>query len=158
MSSAKWLRLREAEEEYRARHYDFMQDKEQMVVDLRKALADDNITALRLLADMKPEVDALRLFLPAIVDLAIDSSSPDRIVLAREVFAQYKDDSWVKINIQKLVVSYLAGNDEWHYRRIAELYVALSYKEELAVFLVLCQANSNVGIQEISSDYAGGRS
>jgi hypothetical protein len=133
-----------------------MQDKEQMLINLRKALEDDNITALRLLVAMKPGVDALRLFLPRIIDLAIDSSSPDKIVLAREVLAQYKDDSWVKSNIQRLVVSYLAGNDEWHYRRIVELYTALNYAEELAAFLVVCQANPNVEIQEISDDQVRG--
>jgi hypothetical protein len=132
-----------------------MRDKEQILIDLRKALEDDNISALRLLAAMKPEVDVLKLFLPRIIDLAIDSSSPDRIVLSREVLAQHKDDSWVKSNIQKLITSYLADNDEWQYRRIAELYAALSYKEELAAFLVLCQASVNVEIQEISSDYTG---
>lgn len=61
----------------------------------------------------------------------------------------------VKSSIKAILSSYLAANDEWHYRRIAELYQLLDYKEELIDFLLLCRANSNLEIQEIADDFQG---
>jgi hypothetical protein len=154
--SAKWLQLCESEEAYRIRQYEFMQDKQQMALDLKQALAgvDDNMTAMRLLTAMKPGVEILAPLLSRVLDLAIDSGSPDRIVLAREVLADYKEDLGVRNHIKTLVKSYL-DTDEWHYWRIAELYTRLGYKEELASFLVLCRASDNVEIQEISDVFDG---
>ena len=152
--SAEWLRLCESEEAYRVRQYEFMQDKEQMALDLKQALAGakDNFTALRLLAALKPGVEILTPLLAQVLDLAIDSGEPDKIVCAREVLANYKDEPEVRNHIQTLVTSYL-DTDEWHYWRIAELYTRLNYKEELASFLVLCRASDNPEIQEISDDF-----
>jgi hypothetical protein len=57
--SAKWLRLCESEEAYRARQYEFVQDEKRMALDLKQALsgANDNLTALHLLAALKPSVE-----------------------------------------------------------------------------------------------------
>lgn len=152
--SAKWLRLCESAQEYRARQYEFKQDQEAMIKDLERALIEDNLTALQLLAALEPEVAVVAPLLSTVLDLAIDSSSPDRIVSARAVLVQCKEDPWVRSTIQMLVGNYLPLHDEWHYLRIAELYAALSYKEELAAFFVLCQASENVEIREVI-DYFG---
>jgi hypothetical protein len=150
--SEKWLRLCEPEEAYRICQDEFRQDKAQMARDLGQALAgvEDNMTAMRLLIALRPDIDTLIPLLPRVLDLAIDSSSPDRIFLAREVVAAYKDDPGVRNYILTLVTSYL-DMDEWHYWRIAELYTRLGYEEELASFLMLCRTSDNLEIQEISN-------
>ncbi|WP_205704320.1 hypothetical protein, partial [Hymenobacter sp. UV11] len=96
--SEKWLRLCEAEEEYRIRQYEVMQDQAQMALDLKQALAgpENDLTAMRLLVAMKPGVEIITPLLSQVLGSAIDSSSPDRIVLAREVLAAYKDDPGVR--------------------------------------------------------------
>jgi hypothetical protein len=122
-----------------------------MARDLEQALAgaEGNLTAMQLVVNLKPDVEILTPLLPQVLGLALDSSSPDRIVLAREVLAVYKDDPGVRNHIQMLVTSYL-DTDECHYWRLAELYTRLNYKEELASFLALCRASDNLEIQEIS--------
>lgn len=151
--SAEWLRLCEAAQEYHVRQYEFKQDQEVMIRDLKKALLEDSLPALQLLVALEPEVAIVAPLLSTVLSLAIDSSSPDKIVSARAVLGQCKEDPWVRNTIQTLVAGYLPAQDDWNYRRIAELYEALSYKEELAAFLLLCQASENTDIQEISDDF-----
>ena len=154
--STKWLRLCEAQLAYRIRQYEALQDEEQPALDLEKALADvgEILTALRMWADMIPSIERITPLLSQVLDLAIDSSDPEKTVLAREVLFQYKLEPELKNYLLPLIVRYLADNDEWHYRRIAELYTHLQYREELAAFLVLCRASDNVEIQEVSDDFA----
>ena len=153
--SDEWLRLRKAENDYFTCQYNFMQNEEEMVNNLKRALtkAHDKETALRFLLEMQLKATLSILLLPEILDLAIDSTGLDGIRLAKEVVSIYKNEPQIKESIKSIVNSYLASNDEWHYRRIAELYKLLSYKEELTDFLLLCQANSNWEIQEIADDF-----
>ncbi|QKG58663.1 hypothetical protein GKZ68_19725 [Hymenobacter sp. BRD128] len=130
-----------------------MQDEAVMVSDFGVALATvDREAALRILLEALPRVE---LIVPLVVDImhaAIDSSRIPTIMLAREVLQHYKDESRVRGAIHICVATYLAENDEWHYRRIAELYEVLNYQGELANFLQLCKANANPEIQEIADD------
>jgi hypothetical protein len=96
------------------------------------------------------------LLLPLLQDvlaIAIDSGDYTAISLAKEILAKYQADPLLRSNIPLMVTSYLADQDDWHYRRIAELYVLLNYEEELTGFLLLCQASPNVEIQEIRDDF-----
>jgi hypothetical protein len=153
--SSRWLRFRQSAEEFLASRYEFQQDKEALVDDLKQALVNphDRQTALELLVYMYPDVTVLMPLLNEVLATAIDSGNLTAIKLAREVLAKYQAEPWVRRNIPLSIKSYLADHDEWHYRRIAELYALLSYKEELANFLVLCQASSNVEIQELKDDF-----
>lgn len=152
--SAAWLRLCEAEEAYRARQYESMQNPEALALDLQQALAEDNFTALRLLAALNPGVELVAPLLARVLDIALDSSSPDRIGLARTVLGQYRDDPWVRGTIHTLAENYLPANDEWHFRRLAELYTELRYQQELATLLARCQTSDNAEIREIADDYS----
>ena len=152
--SDKWLRYCEAKNEYFTARYEFMQDKKQMMSDLQQAMASggNNETALRLLLEMKPKVSIVTL-LPKILNIAIDSSGPSKIELARNVLCIYKDEASMKEKVLTVVSEYLPANDEWHYRRIAELYELLQYKKELADFILLCKSNENLEIQEVGDDF-----
>ena len=153
--SNKGLRFRESADKLFACRYNFMQDKKEVVKDLKIALAraGDNDTALRLLRDMNPNAGIIMPLLSEIMDNAIDSSNLNAIGLARDVLNNYKHEPLVKNNIRILAMGYLAANDEWHYRKIAELYKLLNYKENLVKFMTLCKANSNLEIQEIADDF-----
>jgi len=152
--SSAWLRLREAEDNYFACRGDFMQNEDEMVNDLKKALteAGNKETAMRLLLDRQPEVALMTQLLPAIIDIAVDSTGFNGIILARALLRKYKNELQMREKLRLIVDTYLAENDEWHYRRITELYEVLNYQEELASFLRLCQANANPEIQEIADD------
>jgi hypothetical protein len=131
-----------------------MQNEEDMVNDLKKALteAGNKETAMRLLLDRQPEVALVTPLLPAIIDIAVDSTGFTGIRLARALLRKYKNELQIREGIRLIVATYLAENDEWHYRRIAELYEVLNYQEELSSFLRLCQVNANPEIQEIADD------
>jgi hypothetical protein len=154
--STKWLRLCEAALAYRICQNEALQDEEQLALDLEEALADvrEVLMALRIWAAMVPSIERIMPLLSRVLDLVIDSSDPEKIVLARQVLLQYKAEPELKNHLQPLIARYLADNDEWHYRRIAELYTHLQFREELAAFLVLCRASDNVEIQGLSDDYA----
>lgn len=131
-----------------------MQNEERMLRELKQALtqAADKETALRLLLLMQLDVALLTPLLPGILDVAIDSTGLTGITLARDVLSSYKSDLQVKSSVKAIVSGYLVANDEWHYRRITELYQALNYKEDLVEFLLLCRASSTPEIQEIADD------
>ncbi|GAB3583652.1 hypothetical protein [Hymenobacter daeguensis] len=150
-----WLQFREAEDRFFTCRYDFMQNEEEIVKDLKMALTKvgDNETALRFLRDMKPSIEIILPLVSGIMDNAIDSSNLNAIGLARDVLNNYKHEPLAKSSIQISAASYLAANDEWNYLRIAELYKLLDYKEELVNFIAICQVNSNLEIQEIGDDF-----
>jgi hypothetical protein len=154
--SNKWLRFRQAEEEYFTSRYDLLQDKEALLENLQQALTspNDRLTALQLLVQMAPDLTVLGPLLAQVVDTAIDSTDITAIGLAREIVSLYQDEPWLRSKLPLVISPYLAAQDEWQYRRIAELYALLHYEMELAHFLVLCQASTNVEIQEISDDFA----
>jgi hypothetical protein len=153
--STQWLELCKSAEAYRIRQFYVLQDKAQLVRDLDKALADvgDSLTALWLWRHLEPGMEILLPLLSQVLDFAIDSSDISKIGFAREVLAQHKEDPELRNHLQLLIARYLADNDDWNYRRIAELYTYLQYQEELATFLMLCRASDNVHIQEIGDDY-----
>lgn len=153
--SNEWLLYRKAEDKYFSCRYAFMQDEETMVNDLSIALsqAGDNETALRLLVETLPKVSVVLSLLPKVVDAAIDSSNLNTIKLSKDLLYIYKDEPLIRNSIQTLLSNYFAENDDWHYRRIAELYNFLNYKEELIGFVELCRANDNVDIQEVGNDF-----
>jgi|GEM_PF-5993644 len=153
--SGKWLRFRQSAEELFASRYELLQDKEALVNDLKQALVNphDRQTALELLVYLYPDVTVLLPLLHTVLDIAIDSGNLTAIGLAKEVVAKYHAAPAVRTAISLAIESYLPAQDEWHYRRIAELYKLLSYQEELAAFLTLCQASANVEIQELRDDF-----
>jgi len=151
--SNAWFRLQKAQDEYFASYSAFVQDEVIMMSDFGVALASgDRETALGILVKVLPRVELIGPLLADIIDAAIDSGRIPTIMSAREVLQNYKDEPWVRSAIRTSVASYLVENDEWHYRRIAELYKVLNYREELASFLLLCQVNDNPEIQEIADD------
>lgn len=159
--SDKWIQLLKAEEEYFTCRYNFMQDKEAMISNLEKALRNAGIggnseTAMKLLRDMTPELDIIKLLLSAIMNVAIESSHVPEIGLARDVLYNYKDESCIRKNIHIIAISYFAENDEWlewRYRRAAELYQILGYKEELTYLVLLCQESNDLEIQELADEF-----
>jgi len=153
--SSKWLRFRQAAEELFDSRSALQQDKETLVQDLKQALVslNDRQTALELLVYLHPDVTVLLPLLHGVLDTAIDSGNYTAIELAQEILAKYQAEPLLRSNIPPIVTKYLADQDDWHYRRIAELYLLLNYQEELTSFLLLCQASSNVEIQEIWNDF-----
>lgn len=153
--SSKWLRFRQAAEELFDSRSALQQDRETLVKDLKQALVspNDRQTALELLVYLYPDVTVLMPLLHEVLDTALDSGNYTAIGLAREVLAKYQAEPLLRSHIPLLVTRYLAAQDDWLYRRIAELYVLLNYQEELTDFLRLCRASPNVEIQEIRDDF-----
>lgn len=153
--SNEWLRFRKSEDEYFYCRHAFMQNNETVVNDISTALAlaDDNETALRFLLEMTPKTSVIILLLPKVVEIAIDSTNLNAIKLSRDILLHYKNEPFVRSNINTCLGSYIAGNDDWHYRRIAELYKLLNYNEELVAFITLCQESDNIEIREVGDDF-----
>ncbi|MBO2010917.1 hypothetical protein [Hymenobacter negativus] len=151
--STQWLQLCESARAYGMRQYAVLQDKEQLALDLDKALTEDSLSALSLWSALDPGLEILLPLLSRVLSFAIDSTDLDKIRLDREILSQHKEDPEFRNQLQPLIALYLADNDDWNYRRIAELYTLLQYQEELAAFLVLCRASDNEHIQEIGDDY-----
>ena len=153
--SEKWLRFHQADQDYFTCRYDLMQDEEVLADDLKSALLTTHHreTALRLLVGCKVEIIVLLPMLSIVVDIAVDSGNYNAIDLAREVLLNYKDDVQARDIIRNTANAYLSDNDEWHFRRTAELYKLLGYEAELASLRALCQLSPNVGIQELSKEY-----
>jgi len=152
--STEWLLFSKAENHYFTCRYNFMRNEEVMASDLGEALtrASDNCTALRFLLEVEPKAAVVPL-LSKIADLVIDSGNLTTIGLAKQVLEKYGSELGARNNILACATNYLAHNDEWHYRRIAELYTLLHYKEELAGLLALCRVSENLEIREVADDF-----
>lgn len=154
--STAWQTFVEAENNYfTQRHNYFQQPEELLLADLRQALAtggNSALSALRFLAfneENRPQLEAL---LPTVVSYAIEGDI-EFIRLAREVLLPHKEAPWFGEAIQPLLESYVASNDEWNYRRIAELYNQLGYDDLLTAFLTLCRKHIDPDIQEIPDSF-----
>lgn len=153
--STRWVQFSKAEEAYFFCRQAVLHDEATLGNDLKQALTTaDRETALRLLAEMPLRLAMFQPLLADVLDAAIDSSNLTSIALARQVIAHYRADSWVRNTVTTLAAPYLASNDDWHYRRIAELYRALHYNEELTKLLALCQASASAEIREIHDDFS----
>ncbi|UOQ51602.1 hypothetical protein [Hymenobacter cellulosivorans] len=153
--STQWVRFLQAEEAFFTCRQEVVQDETALGHDLQQALAsiEGRETALRLLAETTLALAVVQPLLADLVATALDSSNLTAIGLARQVLARYKAEAQIRSTIPQLASRYLAENDEWHYRRLAELYGGLNYEEELTDLLMLCQAHPNAEIREIRANY-----
>jgi hypothetical protein len=128
--STEWLQFCKTEKECFTYRFKLVQDEKALAHDLKKALqgAGDNQIALRLLLEVKPKSAVVKPLFPDIINWAVDSGNLTSIDLAKNVLLSYSKEYWVREVLQSEVKKYMADNDDWHYRRIAEIYKLLDYR------------------------------
>lgn len=154
--SKEWLDFKESEDNFFRSRSAFMKNKEQMMSDLYAALlnAYDRETALRFLEDVSLDFVLSEKILPEVVDAAIDSGNINVIGLSKNVLYKYKDEANFRALLNKCINIYLAVEDDWHYRRIVEIYKLLGYNDELLRVISICKSSDNKDIREIGDDFS----
>lgn len=154
--SKQWLDFQEAENNFFRIRTLFEQDGKQMISDLHTALSrvDDRETALRFLEDVRVDYNLFSLILPQVLDLAIDSGNLTVIELCRNIILHYKDNVLFRADLSKHINNYLKNEDDWHYRRIAEIFYSLYYENELENLVSICKSSDNIDIKSIGEDFS----
>lgn len=155
----EWRSAREAESLSLARRHDLKarSDFKEIILLALSTLSEQD-AALRFLRD-----DALGLsdaqlidIAPVVMDIAVDGNI-DNLVTARAVLQQYAShflDSRkiVEMTLDRRLDGYLASEDGFLYRRLAELLVAADFPDALAKLMSVCKDSSNPDIAEIHDD------
>ena len=149
----EWRSAREAESLSLARRHDLKarSDFKEIILLALSTLSEQD-AALRFLRD-----DALGLDIaPVVMDIAVDGNI-DNLVTARAVLQQYAShflDSRkiVEMTLDRRLDGYLASEDGFLYRRLAELLVAADFPDALAKLMSVCKDSSNPEIAEIHDD------
>lgn len=126
------------------------------IKDLENAFKSVNETTYLLyffkLFDNYKEIEIIQKFVPQLIKIALDGS-PTNIQIARNVLSMI-DKNWLLAQIYEPIHNELMiNNDEWNYRRTAELLSYLDLPSILKLHLENCKAHSNIEIQEIAEDF-----
>jgi hypothetical protein len=148
-----WKRFCEAEDEFFAARMALVKSGEDLEPLIGVAMGDPGRrpTALRLL-EILPEA-ASRNHLQALVVQATGSQRD--IAAARRVLGRI-DREWLRENIELAVACVFrvdGDDDEWTYRRVAELYQELQEPRLLAEHLRRCSEHRTSEVREIADDF-----
>lgn len=94
---------------------------------------------------------------PPVMDIAVDGSI-DNLVTARAVLLRYashflESRKTIRSTLDARLPTYLSSEDDFLYRRLAELLVTLDFPEALAKLMAACKDNRNTDIAEIYDDF-----
>ncbi|GAB0171111.1 hypothetical protein LSPCS325_45480 [Lysinibacillus sp. CTST325] len=100
------------------------------------------------------ELEIIEKLMPQLVDIAI-YGNPTNITYSRKVIGLV-NRKWLEENIGGYIeqISILEPDDEeWKYRRVAELYVHLGFEKLLNNHLSFCSNHDSLEIKEIAEDF-----
>jgi hypothetical protein len=108
--------------------------------------------ALRLLSSIGVNHEFALTLLPNIIDLAVDGPMRS-LALASQVLAEHFSDEEVLAEVSKLVGRYLATNDYFLIRRLAQVLVDHHLYDLLATTVTFCRAHDDFDVREVADDF-----
>ena len=148
-------------EEFKTTQNDFYLKKGQLlgknniITIVREAFKDpnDNIAVLRLLQTfVYNEIEIIKQVMPELVDGSL-TGNPTTIYFSRKVISLI-DRNWLASQLEHFVKSIPVNEEEWVYRRTAELYTYLNLSELLSRHLDFCKSHQSEEIREIADDFS----
>ncbi|MGE7954066.1 hypothetical protein [Lysinibacillus xylanilyticus] len=100
------------------------------------------------------ELKIIENLMPELVDIAI-YGNPTNITYSRKVIGLV-NRKWLEENIESYIEQIPISepdDEEWKYRRVAELYVQLGFEKLLNSHLSFCSNHHSLEIKEIAEDY-----
>ncbi|MEH6418195.1 hypothetical protein [Pseudomonas sp. CGJS7] len=156
----EWQAMKQADDGLRISRWHLRQRDDFKDILLR-ALGDlsEQAHALRLLrddADLLSDAQLTELA-PKIVDIAVDGNV-DRLIVARAVLVRYAAQfkpgrQIVKDSIDRLMDGYFGSNDDFIYRRLAELLIDIGHWDALKRLLVVSKDHRDPEIADLHGDY-----
>lgn len=157
----EWRAMREADAALLACRFQLKQRADFVrIVAQALALPSQRNAALRLLRDDAGGLSdaALAELAPAIVDLAVDGPLDD-LVVARQTLLRYaarftSGRGVVQDAVERLIDGYLAREDDFVRRRLAELLLEAGFAQALRRLLAACKDHGDAHIAEIYDDFS----
>lgn len=151
--SEEWAFVKETENKFlSAKHYfrksnDFF---EQILLAINNL--SEQGTALRFIRDEDFDNSELEVLIPIIIDIAVDGNV-DNLIFAREILIKNANNNIVREKMTSIFDALLNSQDEYIYRRMAELFLFLNYSELRNRLMEECKNSENEDIAEIYTDF-----
>lgn len=157
----EWRAMREAESQLLVRRHAFSRrdDFKEVILRALNTLPEQD-AALRFLKDDVAGLGdaALAQLAPTLIDIAVDGNI-DNLLVARSVLARYASHflgsrKIIEDALDRVMDKYLSSEDEFLYRRLAELLVDIDFPDSLRQLLLACRGHDNADIAEIHGDFS----
>jgi len=151
--SKEWVSVKEPENKsLSSKHYfrksnDFF---EQILLAINNL--SEQGTALRFIRDDDFDDSELEVLIPVIIDIAVDGNV-DNLPFAKEILIKNANNNVVRKKLTSIFDSLLNSQDEYIYRRVAELLVFLNYNDLRNRLMDKCKNSENEDIVEIYTDF-----
>ncbi len=156
----EWCAMQEAENLLLVCRYDLKKHADfKEIILLALSTLSEQDAALRFLKDDVSGLNDSELaeIAPAVIDIAVDGNL-DNLITARAVVLRYashflESRKIIRTVLDRLMDGYLSSEDDFLYRRLAELLVAIDFPDILTKLISVCKDSSNPDIAEIHDDF-----
>lgn len=156
----EWRVMREAESLLLVRRHDLKKHADfKAIMLLALSTLSEQDAALRFLKDDVSGLNDSELaeIAPVVMDIAVDGNL-DNLITARVVVLRYashflESRKIIRTVLERLMDGYLSSEDDFLYRRLAELLVAIDFPDILTKLILVCKDSSNPDVAEIHDDF-----
>ena len=154
--SKEWINLNEADTKVRVSQF-YLRKTNDLFEQILLALNDDaaeQATALRFLRNEYPSASELEILAPVIIDIAVNGDA-DNSILAREclVNTAFNKSRIIREKLTFMFDDLLKFENQYIYRRLAELLFFLNYKDLRKKLMKKCKDSKDKDIVEIYTEF-----
>ena len=154
--SKEWINVNEADTKVRVSQF-YLRKTNDLFEQILLALNDDaaeQATALRFLRNEYPSASELEILAPVIIDIAVNGDA-DNSILAREclVNTAFNKSRIIREKLTFMFDDLLKFENQYIYRRLAELLFFLNYKDLRKKLMKKCKDSKDKDIVEIYTEF-----
>ena len=155
--SKEWINVNEADTKVRVSRFHFRKTNdylEQILFALNNDDPAKQATALRFLRNEYPSASELEILAPVIIDIAVNGDA-DNSILAREclVNTAFNKSRIIREKLTFMFDDLLKFENQYIYRRLAELLFFLNYKDLRKKLMKKCKDSKDKDIVEIYTEF-----
>ena len=155
--SKEWINVNEADTKVRVSRFHFRKTNdylEQILFALNNDDPAKQATALRFIRDECISEAEFEILTPAIINIAINGNT-DNLILARDrlIRSEFYCSYIIKEKLTSMFDDFLKTEDQYIYRRLAELLFFLNYKELRKRLMEKCKYSKDKNIVNIYTDF-----
>ncbi|PIT64565.1 hypothetical protein BHC47_09680 [Snodgrassella alvi] len=154
--SKEWINVNEADTKVRVSQFYFRKTND-LFEQILWALNDDpaeQATALRFLRNECPSASELEVLAPVIINMAVNENT-DNSILARQclVNSAFNQDRTIRKKLTSMFDDFLKSENQYTYRRLAELLFFLDYKNLRKRLMEKCKNSKDKDIVNIYTEF-----
>ena len=155
--SKEWINVNEADTKVRVSRFHFRKTNdylEQILFALNNDDLAKQATALRFIRDEGISEAEFEILTPAIINIAINGNT-DNLILARDrlIRSEFYCSYIIKEKLTSMFDDFLKTEDQYIYKRLAELLFFLNYKELRKRLMEKCKYSKDKNIVNIYTEF-----